>query len=63
MAATDTDAVGSLYTGPKAYFRPLREAPMRQAGTIDPKSCSYPDPASAVTGIGVAIVGAKRWQI
>ncbi len=30
ITATDTDAVGALYTGPKAHLRPLHEAVMQQ---------------------------------
>ena len=33
---TDTDAVGSLYTGPKAHLRPLHEAVMQQVRTLGP---------------------------
>ena len=36
ISATDTDAVGSLYTGPKAHLRPLHEAVMQQVRTFGP---------------------------
>lgn len=36
IAATDTDAVGALYTGPKAHLRPLHEAVMQQVRTFGP---------------------------
>lgn len=36
IAATDTDAIGALYNGPKAHLRPLHEAVMHQVRTFGP---------------------------